>query len=107
MLIIVLSYYPKDTGELSTEYLDVLNYSNKRDYEGSFQLWMDTFALKVIALQKYYSDDQISTENVFANRENYENLFDDYFESITTVFELLGNRQVDENESLSQQLFSQ
>ena len=54
MLLIVLSYYPKDTGELSTEYLDVLNYSCKRDYENSFQFWLDTFALKVLGLQMNY-----------------------------------------------------
>jgi len=106
MLIIVLSYYPYDTGELSTEYLDILNYSVKRDYETSFQYWIDTYYLKVLALQKYYGHDQISTENIFANRDNYENLFDDYFESIVTVFEV-GNRQIEESQTLSEELFSQ
>jgi len=106
MLIIVLSYYPYDTGELTTEYLDILNYSVKRDYEASFQYWIDTYYLKVLALQKYYGHEQISTDNLFANRENYENLFDDYFESIVSVFEV-GSRPTEETLTLSEELFPQ
>lgn len=101
MLLVVLSYYPKDTGELSTEYLDILNYSNKRDYEGSFQISWDTFALKLMALQRYYGRNEISSENIFENRDNYEDMFDNYFEGIVTVFEI-GNR-----ESLADELFAQ
>ena len=78
MLVLVMAYYHcSDWTKIKIEYIEILNYTNVEEYEKSYQINLDKYILKILALKKQYSDEEI--DDVFENQDYYENMFSMYF----------------------------
>ena len=78
MLTLVMAYYHfRDLTKIRIEYIEILNYTDIDEYENSYQINLDKYILKILALKKQYSDEEI--DDIFENQEYFENMFSMYF----------------------------
>lgn len=78
MLTLVMAYYHcRDLIKIRIEYIEILNYTDIDEYENSYQINLDKYILKILALKRQYSDEEI--DDIFENQEYFENMFSMYF----------------------------
>lgn len=78
MLVLVMAYYHcRDLTKIRIEYIEILNYTDIDEYKNSYQINLDKYILKILALKRQYSDEEI--DDIFENQEYFENMFSMYF----------------------------